>query len=690
MKLRQILYRQFPWVLCRKMTVSPAGTRPATFDREMRMKSVGPTFFLLVLTAAAVRSQSGASEFRTAPSPSWVLAEPRTSSAASRDSATSRVRLLDDQQIRVTLGSQERYFRFVDQALTEVAIDNVSTVYFCFDPAFQSLVIHHLRRVRSGQTLDVLDVSEVIKSEDEEGCFVRRLTDVCKGDIVDYAYTLTGVDPRWGGRFGETFHLGRDTSTDRLRRRLLWPAGHKLYMRARNTAFSPSIRSMGHEVEYLWEPELLVASYSASVPSWFDLTPQVQLSDLATWQEVVRSVAPGFRVVSPLPPALGKQVKEWRAQLLSDEARLLAAVRFVQDEIKRDGELASRPVSPAKVLETRQGGPGDRALLLCSLLQGMAIDAVPALVNTNARHVVEEYQPSLAAFDSMLVRVSLAGHSYWFDPAQRRQRGPLRRHPSPPYARALLLAPGSSRLVEVPQPAIDASATIVREIYKSRSYSEPVDFQVATTFRGIAADEMRYRLSWMTLENYAEQRKKHYARGNPNLVSEGLPVLSDDAENNELTLTERYRLPKFWRGTTIGFQAEQIAERLRLPDGSPIGPLELGYPLVLRQIIEIHAPEALAVSRADETLGDDALSLHRSISASRNVVTLDYQVQSLRSFVAADKVPAHLSLRGQMESKLVQELRHSGDPMMLSYVADYWPFALFGVLLLIGLCLLLW
>ena len=62
----------------------------------------------------------------------------------------------------------------------------------------------------------------------------------------------------------------------------------------------------------------------------------------------------------------------------------------------------------------------------------------------------------------------------------------------------------------------------------------------------------------------------------------------------------------------------------------------------------------------------------------------------MRSFVDADQTPQHLKFREQLREKLNMQLTHSGDPLMLSYVIEYWPFVTLGVLLLIGLFLLLW
>jgi hypothetical protein len=599
------------------------------------------------------------------------------------------VRLLDDEQIRVTSRGLERYFRKIDQALSDEEVENVSTLYFCFDPAFQNLTIHHIRIIRGNQTLDSLRPGEISESEDDEACLEATLKETRKGDIIDYSYTLSGIDLGQTARFAETLTLGRNTTTDRLRRRVLWPTQQKLYMRTRNTGVAPSVRPLGREVEYLWEPELIAPAYSPGAPEWFDQTPEVQLSDFATWQQAAQVAVPWYRVPAPLPKVLAKQVEEWKA-LAGDEVRVLKAVRFVQDEIKSSASRGLQPAFPATVFEKREGNPRDRALLLCTLLHGLGIEATPALVNTRAQHVIEEYQPSLAAFNSALVRVSVGTRSYWFDPTQGHQRGMLNRHANPPYARGLLVRSDSRGLVEIPGPSMDASSVLVKEVYRGNSYNEPVSFQVVTTYRGIAADEMRAQFLWMKLADYSKQRTEHYAGEASRVAAEGEPQVSDDPDTNELIITERYRSPKFWRGRTVGFQAEQVREKLLPTTARAAGPLRLDYPLDFRQVIELHAPEPLPVSKTEGTLDDGSLRLSYKISSEEQVATLDCRLQSLRSFVPADKAHQHLRFREQLQEKLNMQLNHSGDPLLLSYAIEYWPFVLLGALVLLGLGLLLW
>src|SRR5881396_3549977 len=276
---------------------------------------VKPTTLLLLflLFSSFTHAQTAPPKFRTAPDPDWVLSDTPAPSTASRDGTiTPWVRLLDDQHIRI---------------------------------------------IRGGLTLDVLRPGEItVESDDpDEYSLETTLKEARKGDIIDYAYTLRGADPGQAGRFAQTLRLGLYGSTDRVRRRVLWPGQQKLYWRTRNTSLTPSVRSLGTEVEYLWgsEPPAPCACH-AEAPPWFDPRPEVQLSDFATWQEVAELASSWYRVPMPLAPPLARRVEQWKKRLPTDEPRLLAAVRFVQDEIRDGGEQGMHPSSPTAVFEQRE------------------------------------------------------------------------------------------------------------------------------------------------------------------------------------------------------------------------------------------------------------------------------------------------------------------------------------------------
>src|SRR5262249_11813697 len=150
-----------------------------------------------------------------------------------------------------------------------------------------------------------------------------------------------------------------------------------------------------------------------------------------------------FEVPAPLPPELVAQV--WSGHETAPSEKVLAALRFVQDEVRYVGiELGTashQPSQPATVLARRFGDCKDKALLLCALLRQAGIDAQPALVDSRRGAGLDEWHPSPIAFDHAVVRLSLDGREYWVDPTLTGQGGALPEMFVPSYDRALVLAP---------------------------------------------------------------------------------------------------------------------------------------------------------------------------------------------------------------------------------------------------------
>jgi hypothetical protein len=73
-----------------------------------------------------------------------------------------------------------------------------------------------------------------------------------------------------------------------------------------------------------------------SLPVWFDPQPWMQLSEFKSWAEVNQWALTLFQNRAPLSPEISRKVAEWK-QLETPEQQALAALRFVQDEIRYFG-----------------------------------------------------------------------------------------------------------------------------------------------------------------------------------------------------------------------------------------------------------------------------------------------------------------------------------------------------------------
>lgn len=663
-----------------------------------------------LLVAFACVSASAKPSFTIQPPPAWVrpAAPPaQTPSDSHAGDAESGVRyLVDDRQERVSARGSQDYYHVVEMVKTAAAVEQVSQLQLQFEPSFQSLVIHHIQILRAGSVINVLRPSEIqiIQQEKEldQRLFNGTLSavvvidDVRPGDIIDYAYSVNGNNPVLAGNFADTVSLGESDPVDYLRVRLVWPSARKLFLRPHETDVQPTVNQTGDETEYVWERRDVPGVDSEdSAPSWFDPVPSVQLSEFETWADVARWAAPLYEVKG-LSPALKSQIEEWR-KLPTPEARLLAARRFVQDDVRylgiELGPYSHTPTQPSKVFERRFGDCKDKALLLSTILNALGIEAHPALVNTDARHTLDDWQPSPYAFDHCIVVAELQGQTYWIDATASYQRGTLSDYCPPTFERALVLRPDTQALVNIPLPPTDAPTTTVRDTYEVKSFDAPVKFTVATTYRDADADQMRYRLAGESRSDLGKEYLNYYANHDASITADALPEISDDEQANVLTITQRYTIPRFWKESAHEFLANIVGDRLDKPSVSRRStPLQIAYPTNVEQLVEIRLPRPEGVTPGEETVEDDAMLFKAERTVEGNVVRLRYTLRTKQDSVAASQVESHLALVDQARELSSYDMTKGPAPMLVRMGAEEYAPTSFGralnLLFLLALCVI--
>jgi transglutaminase-like putative cysteine protease len=659
---------------------------------------------LLVIFAGVVPTVISAKRpFVIKPAPPWVkpLSVNQSKDPPQGEAVSGSLYLLSDQQIRVNGGSTERFYRRVKQVLNASALEELSQIQLEYEPSYQELVIHHVKIQRGDLTIDALKPNEVKIIQQETDLYQRQyngtlsalifLNDVRIGDIVDYAFSVIGQNPVLGGRFADTFSLAATQAIEKLQWRLLWPSKRLLRYRGMNTAALPDTQTLGEETEYTWAEENVAAiELEANTPAWFNPIPAVQLSEFGDWGDVVRWALPLYMLKHPVEGPLLRQIERWRAESIDPEKRLLAALRFVQDDVRymgiELGPYSHTPTQPSVVFERRFGDCKDKSLLLSTILNSLGIDASPALVNTSAQHTLNDWQPSPFAFDHVIVRATLNQKSYWIDPTANLQRGGLAELCNPNYGRALVLREGAGELEAVQQDAGETLTTEVVEVYTVPSYMGPALLEVGTTFRSADANGMRSWLAHQTISEVGKLYLNYYARFDPDIEATTLPQVSDDPATNTIVITEKYKIPNFWKNKTRQFYAGRIDEDLGQPSTSKRAmPLALSYPARVSQTIEAHLPDHFTIAVDSRTIETDALRFKYQYISRGKTVTLSYQLRTLRDHVPADKVAKHLAAVDQIRNTLGYEISTSGAPAdfnmtgLIPIALVMGPFLLFGV-----------
>jgi hypothetical protein len=575
---------------------------------------LAPRFAALVvgLLVSASPPRARAAEpppYTIAPPSSWIVPidhelERQTPEGAARSGVRT---LLDDEQTRVTDDSVERYHHIARKITSKSGIESTSELSFEVDPPHEHLVLHFIRIHRDGRADDALRPSElhVIQKESDlsQRIYVGTLSimaflhDVRAGDVIDYAYSLRGRNPVLGPRFSDTFRLGAAGSAHRLRVRLLTPRARAFTIAPRSYVTPPEERDLDLFHEHVWDRRDVAAiEFEDDMPRWFRPFPRVEVSEHRSWAEVAAWALPLYPEPR-LTPALEQQIARLRAVGPDEQARVLAALRFVQDDIRylgiELGPSSHQPESPAVVLDRRFGDCKDKTRLLVTLLRALGIEADPALVNADLGRGLDERLPSPLAFNHVITRVRTGGRTYWLDPTRSAEHGSLDALERPDVERALVVHPDTRELTVVPPPTLDApSIEELHEVLAPR-YDAPAEVRLTTRFRGRTADAIRRSIESTDRAELSRRYLNDFARDEPSAVEIAPPAIDDDLVNDTLTLVERYRVPDFWASKSKVFRAALIQRALASPRISRRKtPLALEHPTFLTHELRVSSPAA--------------------------------------------------------------------------------------------------
>jgi hypothetical protein len=279
------------------------------------------------------------------PDPDWVQPVPLrlTTSVKPSEVSDGYHLLLKDSQFDVA--SQAMYQRRGFKVFTDEGLQHVSEIRMDFDPNFQKLYVHRIKVWRNGQELNKLHLPEikVMQREknlerhiyDETLTAVLFLEDVRVGDVIEYAYSVIGRNPAFNGTFFTSFGLQYGDPTDEIFVRVLAPKGRKLHYKTTNGSQRPTITVTADQEAYVWHRKQVPGfSVDGEIPAWYDPYPYVYVSEFASWGEVAAWAYPLYTQKEELSKELLAKVAQIKEHYSTEEDRLVAALRFVQDEVR--------------------------------------------------------------------------------------------------------------------------------------------------------------------------------------------------------------------------------------------------------------------------------------------------------------------------------------------------------------------
>lgn len=575
--------------------------------------------------------------------------------------------LLGDEQVRIEANDQHVFRHFASRAVNDKGLDQIASITIGFDPAYQSLTLHAINVIRKGRVIPKLATATVRvlqrEPELEARIFDGRKTanvfleDVRVGDIVEYAYSVRGSNPVFGGRHFGGLEMGWRVPVARRFGRLLVPNGSPLKLVHHKTSLRPVERDQETYREYVWDVRNLAPIRAdTDTPGWYDPYPWVQWSEYGDWADVARWAEPLYRIPPSLSPALQTAVKRLAAASTDPAERLVATLKFVQQEIRylgvEIGAGSHTPSAPDLVYKRRFGDCKDKTLLTVTLLQALGIEAHPALVSTTMLRGIRDLQPSPDAFNHVIVQARIGDQLYWLDPTRPPQSGTIQTIFQPDYGQALLLNTTTRELstMEAKLATRVLTKRIVFEFNARDGLDKPLGFTVSTLTEGVAAESMRNALSSNNHEEMQKQYLNYYAHYYPSIETAAPFEVVDNPQANRVSVIEHYRIKDFWhhseekkRLEATGYvpDLEDILQRPR--NTLRADPLNLSHPVDITVNSVWLLPEEWSLRVENERIEDAAFNFEHRVSLEdnkRKIVETDHFV-SRADFVAGEDAPRY-------------------------------------------------
>ncbi len=628
------------------------------------MRTPARLYFCVLLVLALFDQSKADTRYDVIPTPAWVvraeLAVKKTADSDSRKGGADY--LLVDHQIRLD-AVEFHHVRFVTRLTNVSGIEDNSQITINFDPKVERLHLHSILIRRGGRSIDQLRHGRVrvIQRENNledqlvDGALTFHLVmaDVRVGDVVDYSYTMERRNVEWGNRNFGRLQTQWSDPVELLRIRLLSPLSSPLKTFSYPAEMPKTSVASGLSILEWSKANVSARRHENDAPSGFQQYGAVEYSQFSNWSEIVEAAIPLYSVAAAPSGELKELIARFAAAGPTDAQRATAVMKFVQDEIRytgiEEGEGAFRPTPPNDVLARRYGDCKDKTLLAVTLLKALGIEAAPALVSTRWREEVANHLPSPGLMNHVVARAVIAGQTYWFDATSTGQGGGLANFTQASFGNALVISPGVVALE--PMKVVELSRPLVRShaIFDLRAglFAESA-LKVTTTYFNAEADRMRRRLRAKGItelgQNYLHYYKGQYA----DTRSTGPLQVTDKVEENELSVTESYRIKDVFETDKQNRQrfyvnADSITDVLEAPDlPERTTPLAIAFPKYLSTKIQLLLPTAWDVDAEVVKIDTAYFRYASTVGYLDKAITLDYEYKALNDHVPVAQLPAYI------------------------------------------------
>jgi transglutaminase-like putative cysteine protease len=619
------------------------------------MKFLFSALLILVLLPVTLLAQNN--KPRVEKIPAWVTVNtPAYGGSGLEDQANDGyIDLLYDKQVSVA--SQATYFKRSIKILSESGVQNASEVSVSFDPSYSQLVFHSINIIRGHETINKLQPAKIktIQQESELNRYLYNgslssvlfLEDVRKGDIIEYSYTVNGFNPVFKGKYNDHMETSFGIPVYQLFYKVVLPKGRTLQVKNSNTDIKYTEKQTANETVYEWKMEKLPAVHVQDrLPGWYDPYSMIMVSEYKDWKEVNDWASRLFPFNNQLSPALKKKIEEISKADTSLEKRILAALRFVQDDVRylgiEMGDRSHKPHHPDQVYAQRFGDCKDKSYLLCTLLRALGVQADPVLINTTYKKTITTWLPSPGIFDHCTVHMRLANRDYWFDPTISYQRGKLKDIAYPDYQYGLVISDSTKALTAI-APQHKNGLVDIKEEFTIPAMTGPARLLVKTTYSGVFADDTRSDFNSSSIYEIQKKFKTFYAGYFEKIKTDSI-TYTDDEQTGKFVTKEYYTIDSFWSdelGSKKAAFAPFVINSLlgRPSDKNRTMPFRIMYPAKYQEELIINLPEDWDPAEMMEDVRCAAFVMQVHSTYSNKQLRLKYEYESLKDYVSPDEAP---------------------------------------------------
>lgn len=641
------------------------------------MKCIYNKLIIAVGLLLSIISQAQSKKFRIEKEPIWTTINIANynSSELDHEAEDGYVDIAYEKQ--VNLGQQSTYYKKVIKIISEAGVQNSSEISISFDPSYQQLTIHGIKIIRNEKSLDKLQPEKIkiIQQETELDRHIYNqsfsailfLEDVRKGDIIEYSYTLKGFNSIFKGKYADIYDAAFSVPIYSLYYKIIVPAGRTIMIKNWLTEIQPDIQKTDNETIYQWKQNNISALHTQdNLPSWYDPYPAIMLSEYKSWKEVNDWAMQLFPDVKVLSPLLQKRINDIRTKDTSPEKRLLASLRFVQDDVRymgiEMGEKSHKPFPPEKVLAQRFGDCKDKAYLLCTILRGLNIEAFPVLINSGYKKNVSTRLPSPKAFDHVTVQVILNNSSFFFDPTISYQRGTVNDISFPDYQCGLIISDSTTGLTNIM--AHEKGMVNVKEIFDIPDMSGKAQLKVVTTYSGSFSDDIRSSFNNNSHYEMLKGFRDYYADYFEKIKGDSLSFEDNDT-TGVFTTKEYYTITDLWKieegKKKVQFESFVINGVLQKPsDISRNMPFSIRFPAWYKEEVEVNLPEYWNVSESSDKIACENFFLKSNFSYFYKKLLMQYEYRSFKDNVSAEETPRYLECYNQVNKSVAYKLTWGG------------------------------